>query len=165
MIWGIKMRELDLYEPMTIWLKRYLEDKYKGYDIITTFESHKERLDKVLERYGIICDEAIGIDIQIDILGIAKKNGRYKLFFIEAKKTPLTLKDLGQLWAYCKLINPDEAFLMSSSNLGSLNKIFNILKREDILDFGDGKNIKKMKIAVWNILSNSPDMTTIIPKI
>jgi len=53
---------------------------------------------------------ANGVDIQIDVLAIVKKDKDIKLFFIEAKKTKLTLRDLGQLWAYCKLVDPDEAF-------------------------------------------------------
>jgi hypothetical protein len=158
------MKESDLYEPMRIWLQRYLEDKYKGWDIIT-LDSHNGRLDRVLRSQGIQFDIATGIDIQIDILGIVKTKSAFKLFFIEAKKTSLTLRDLGQLWAYCKLIDPEEAFLMTSADLGSLNKILNVFKREDLLDFGDGKRIKKMQIAIWNIKSKSPNMETLIPKI
>lgn len=158
------MKESDLYEPMRIWLHRHLEDKYKGWEIIT-IDSHSSRLDRVLRSQGIQCDVATGIDIQIDILGIVKKQDSFKLFFIEAKQTSLSLRDLGQLWAYCKLIDPEEAYLLTSSNLGSLNKIMNVFKREDLLGFGDGKRIKKMQIAVWNIKSNSPDMETMIPKI
>lgn len=158
------MNEVELYEPMKNWLNTYLTDKYKKYEIITV-NAHKERLDRVLRRYDVVCDLANGIDIQVDVLGIAKKGNNVKLFFIEAKKTRLTLRDLGQLWAYCKLIDPEEAFLLTSADLGSLNKIFNIFKREDILDFGDGKKIKKMKIAVWNMKTNSPDLTKMFPQI
>lgn len=156
--------EFELYEPMKKWLHTYLQDKYKGYEIIT-LDAHAERLDRVLVKQGIVNDIATGVDIQIDILGIARKNNTIKLFFIEAKKTNLTLRDLGQLWAYCKLIDPEEAFLMTSTELGSLNKLLNIFKREDLLDFGKGKIIKKMKIAVWNLSSNSPDMASVIPKL
>ena len=53
--------------------------------------------------------------MQIDVLGIAKKKNNVKLIFIEAKKTKLTLRDLGQLWAYCKLVDPEEAFLLTSA--------------------------------------------------
>ena len=156
--------EFDLYEPMRLWLHKYLEDKYKGFEIIT-LDAHADRLDRVLVKLGIINDLATGVDIQIDILGIARKKDIIKLFFIEAKKTNLTLRDLGQLWSYCKLIDPEEAFLMTSAEFGSLNKLLNTFKREDLLDFGDGKRIKKMKIAVWNLSSNSPDLTSMIPKI
>ncbi|MBQ3834123.1 hypothetical protein [Candidatus Ruminimicrobiellum ovillum] len=157
-------KEVELYEPMCIWLKHYLEDKYRSYSI-TTIDTHNERLDKVLEKIGIINDLAVGVDIQIDVLGIAKKNNNIKLFFIEAKKTKLTLRDLGQLWAYCKLINPEEAFLITSADIGSLNKLLNVHKREDLLDFGDGKRIKKMKVGVWNLSTMSPELSMFVPKL
>lgn len=149
---------------MRIWLHNYLSDKYKNHEIITV-DAHNERLDKVLARFGIINDTAIGIDIQIDVLGIVRKNRSIKIFFIEAKKTSLTLRDLGQLWAYCKLIDPDEAFLLTSADLGSLSKLLYTFKREDLLDFGDGNHIKKMKVAIWNLSTNSPEVSTIVPKL
>ena len=156
--------EFELYLPMKNWLQEYLENKYKEYKIITV-DSHAEKLDKVLTKFNITNELAVGVDIQIDILGIARRGNLEKLFFIEAKKTNLTLRDLGQLWAYCKLINPEEAFLITSAGLGTLNKILNTLKREDLLDYGDGKFIKKMKITIWNLSSNSPDLSLMIPKI
>ena len=122
-------------------------------------------VSRIFRKFNIINELAVGVDIQIDILGIAKRGNLEKLFFIEAKKTNLTLRDLGQLWAYCKLINPEEAFLITSAGFGTLNKILNTLKREDLLDYGDGKFIKKMKIAIWNLVSNSPDLSLMIPKI
>ena len=88
-----------------------------------------------------------------------------KIIFIEAKKTKLTLRDLGQLWAYCKLVNPDEAFLLSSDGLGSLNKLLNSFRREDLLDFGDKKKIKKMCVGRWDVKTNNIDFPSLIPKI
>ncbi|MCL1946491.1 MAG: hypothetical protein FWF51_04965 [Chitinivibrionia bacterium] len=157
-------KETELYEPMRAWLENYIKDKYKGYEVITQ-DTHNERLDRALSKLGISVAVAIGIDIQIDVLGVARKKEKTKLFFIEAKKTELTLRDLGQLWAYCKLIDPEEAFLITSATIGSLNKILNTFKREDLLDFGEGKTIKKMKIAKWDLNANMPDLLNIIPKI
>lgn len=158
------MKEFDLYEPMCIWLRQYLVDKYKNFEVIVA-DTHSERLDRALQKFGIVFDMATGIDIQIDVLGIVRNSKGLKLFFVEAKKTSLTLKDLGQLWAYCKLIDPEEAFLLTSSDLGSLNKLMNVYNREDLLNFGDGKIIKKMKIGIWNINTNSPEYGTMFPKI
>jgi hypothetical protein len=156
--------ENELYRPMSVWLENYIKDKYKGYEVITR-DTHAERLDRALNKLGITVEIAVGIDIQIDVLGIARKKDNIKLFFIEAKKTELTLRDLGQLWAYCKLINPEEAFLITSATIGSLNKILNTFKREDLLDFGESRLIKKMKIAKWDLSSNMPDVLNMIPKI
>ncbi len=158
------MREFELYPPMCDWLRQYLIDKYKDHEVIV-IDTHSERLDRALRKFGIVYDIATGIDIQIDVLGIVKSNRGFKLFFIEAKKTSLTLKDVGQLWAYCKLIDPEEVFLLTSADLGSLNKLLNVYNREDLLDFGDGKTIKKMKLGVWNLKTNSPEWGSMFPKI
>lgn len=159
-------KEYELYEPMRIWLQQYLEDKYKGWEVIT-IDSHARTLDMYLEENGVIDNypETVGVDIQIDVLGILKKNNNTKIAFIEAKKTQLNLHDLGQLWAYCKLCNPAEAFLLSSDGLGSLNKILNNLARTDLLDFGEGKTIKQMQIAKWDLNTNSLDYKSLVPKL
>lgn len=158
------MLESELYEPMRRWLEQYLKDKYKGYEIITA-DTSQERLDRALAKYDVIIEMANGVDIQIDVLGIARKQANVKLFFIEAKKTNLTLRDLGQLWAYCKLIDPEEAFLFSSAGLGSLNKLINSFRREDLLDFGEGKKIKKMRVGKWDVAKNTVDLLSMVPKI
>lgn len=158
------MKEEELYKPMRIWLEQYVKDKYKKYEVVAV-DAHAERLDRVLAKYGIINEMANGVDIQIDVLAIAKNGTDIKLFFIEAKKTKLTLRDLGQLWAYCKLVDPDEAFLLSSADLGSLNKLLNAFKREDLLDFGDGKRIKKMRVGKWDVTKNTLDYNSLVPKI
>ena len=64
-------REDELYEPMRLWLYEYLMSKYKISEVITV-DAHNERLDKVLNKYGIVNDTATGVDIQIDVLGIVK---------------------------------------------------------------------------------------------
>jgi len=158
------MLEWELYEPMCEWLDQYLKDNYKGYEIVVA-DSHSERLDKALEKYGVVKEQANGVDIQIDVLGIARKKNDVKLFFIEAKKTKLTLRDLGQLWAYCKLIDPEEAWLLTSSDLGTLRKLLLSFNREDLLDFGDGKKIKKMRVGIWDVKKRIPDFKSIVPKL
>lgn len=155
--------EFELYEPMIKWLDTYLRDNYKGHEIITA-DVHSERLDRALSRLGVDNKHTIGIDIQIDVLGIARKGKHTKLIFVEAKKTNLTLRDLGQLWSYCKLIDPAEAFLLTSANLGTLDKILNVLKRKDLLNFGDGKLFKYMQVGKWDIKTNRPIHSTMVPK-
>lgn len=158
-------KEFELYEPMRAWLHQYLENKYKGAKV-TTIDSHARTLDIYLEQFGIVdyYPQSVGLDIQIDVLGIIINKGKPTLAFIEAKKTQLNLHDLGQLWAYCKLCEPAEAFLLSSAGLGSLNKVLNNLKRQDLLDFGSGKTIKKMQVGKWDVNTRSIDYKTLVPK-
>ena len=159
-------KEFELYEPMRIWFQQYLEEKYQGWKVIT-IDSHSRTLDLYLEENGVIDNypETVGLDIQIDVLGILKRNNKTMIAFIEAKKTQLNLHDLGQLWAYCKLCDPAEAFLLSSDGLGSLNKILNNLARTDLLDFGDSRTIKQMQVAKWDLNTNSLDYKSVVPKL
>lgn len=79
------MLENELYEPMRCWLEQYLKDYYKGYDIITV-DTSQERLDRALKRYDIVNEMATGVDIQIDVLGIARKKNIVKLFLLKLKR-------------------------------------------------------------------------------
>ena len=157
------MLEEELYEPMRLWLEQYVKDKYRRCEVFAV-DAHAERLDRVLAKYNIVKEMANGVDIQIDVLAIAKRGEDVKLFFIEAKKTKLTLRDLGQLWAYCKLIDPEEAFLLTSEDLGGLSKLLNVFHREDLLDFGDGRKIKKMRVGRWDVVKKCVDHASIVPK-
>lgn len=161
-------QEIELYEPMTKWLEQHLKDCYKNVscDVIVE-DTHALTLDTVLAKHGILeqYPQAVGMNIQIDVLGIVKLRNHSDIIFIEAKKTALNLHDLGQLWAYCKLINPTDAYLLSSHSLGSLDNILKTYSREDMLDFGNGKMIKKMKVAKWDIVRNTIDSNSMIPKI
>jgi len=158
--------ETELYEPMRLWFQCYLEEKYKG-STVKTIDSHARTLDSFLEENGIIDQypHTVGLDIQIDVLGLISKRGRTQIAFIEAKSKQLSLQNLGQLWAYCKLCDPAEAFLLSSAGLGSLSKILINLGRLDMLDFGDGRRIKQMKVGKWSIGRGSIDFNTLIPKL
>ena len=160
--------EYELYPTMCRWLETYLTDKYKRNQCeIIVVDCHSVNLDSVLDSYGVIQEfpQTVGLQIQIDVLGIVKQHNKTEIIFIEAKKTRLNLHDLGQLWAYCKLCDPAEAFLLSSSGLGSLEKVLKNLRREDMLDYGDGKKIKKMKVAKWDIVREAIDNHSIIPKL
>lgn len=158
--------EWELYEPMRVWFQRYLEEKYVGSEVVAIDTSTKT-LDSILEEYGVIDQypQTVGLDIQIDVLGLITKRGKTQIAFIEAKKTQLNLHNLGQLWAYCRLCDPIEAFLLSSAGLGSLSKILVNLGRLDLLDFGDGKRIKQMQVAKWDVSSNNIDYRTLIPRL
>lgn len=159
--------EIELYEAMCTWLKLYLLDKYKNQKCkIFAVDSHSFKLDSVLEQYGIIkyYPQAVGLKIEIDVLGMVIWDDRAEIYFIEAKKNQLTLQNLGQLLVYCKLCNPEEAYLLSSAGMGSLNKVLKVLKREDLLTFGDGKKIRKIKVAKWDVSRKSVDYHSIVPK-
>ena len=160
--------EFELYPGMCKWLQTHLKDKYKNKkcDVIV-IDCHSVYLDKILEKYDVIkyYPEVVGLKIQIDVLGIVTWDDKAEIYFIEAKKTALNLQDLGQLLIYCKLCNPEESFLLSSGGLGSLKKVLDNLNREDLLDYGSGRRIKKINVARWDISKDGIDSHSAIPKI
>lgn len=158
-----KKEEL-LYPEIESWCKAYLESKYKGYSVTTTYKTSKVALDSYLNTIGIEIKEAIGLSIRVDIVGVLKRDKDIKLVFIEVKDQSLTLPDLGQLWGYTQLINPIESFLISSAGLGSLEYLFKILKREDLLVYGMKKE-KMMRICKWDGQRKAIDYSTLIPKL
>lgn len=54
---------------------------------------------------------------------------------------------------------------IATADLGSLRKLLVSFKREDLLDFGDGKRIKKMRVGKWDVLKERPDLSSLLPKI
>lgn len=156
--------EKELYPAMCRWLNTYLQDTYKNAEIIVQ-DTSQYYLDRILIQYGVIDEypQTIGIGIQIDVLGIVKKSGKTMLYFIEAKKTALNTHDLGQILVYCRICNPEKAFLFSSDGMGSLNKL--LTEREDLLNYSDDKKIKMIQVAQWDIIKETPDIRTIIPKL
>ncbi len=66
---------------------------------------------------------------------------------------------------YCKLCNPEEAFLFSSLSLGSLKKVLINLNREDLLDYGSGRRIKKIRVGKWDFQRRNVDYHSLLPKI
>ncbi len=158
-------KEEQLYPDIEKWLKKYLEDKYsKKYKVTTTFDTSRIFLDSYLKNIGIEINETIGLAIKVDIVGVLEKGKEIKLVFVEVKDKALNLKDLGQLWGYTQLINPLESFLISSEGLGTLEKVFKILKREDLLYYGSKKE-KMMRVCRWDSRKKAIDYSSILPKL
>lgn len=160
--------EFELYPGMCNWLDKYLKDKFKNKSCeVFVVDCHSVYLDSVLERFQVIqyYPQVVGLKIEIDVLGIVKWKDKAQIYFIEAKKTVLNLQNLGQLLVYCKLCNPEEAYLLSSAGIGSLGKVLKNLNREDLLNYGAGKKIQKIRVSRWDYKRGDIDQHTIIPKI
>lgn len=160
----MSMKEEKLYPEIEEWLKKYLEDRYCKYQVTTTHNTSRIFLDSYLRGIGLEINEAIGLAIKVDIVGVLKKSKEIKLVFVEVKDQALNLKDLGQLWGYTQLINPIESFLISSKGLGTLEKVFKILKREDLLRYGPKKE-KMMRVCRWDYRKKAIDYASLLPKL
>ena len=155
--------EEKLYPEIESWLQSYLKDKYKGCSVQTTYQTSRQFLDIFLKKYGVTCNNALGLKIKIDIVGILRNKDKTEFVFVEVKDSDVTLKDLGQLWGYTQLIDPIESFLVTSKEIGRISKLFNLERRYDLLHYGQKRN-KSMRIAKWDTIRKSISWESIIPK-
>ena len=104
-------KEFELYEPMRLWLQQYLENKYKGAKV-TTIDSHARTLDTYLEQFGIIdrYPQSVGLDIQIDVLGIIINKGKPNIAFIEAVSDNEASKNRWRAQPFTRPRSPDHPF-------------------------------------------------------
>jgi len=143
-----KIKEQETYKPLCIWLKNFIKDTY-GEDS-QVFDTSAQTLNNFvrtnMESFSQIEDKIKGLedfDIRPDVVGISSNSK--KLFFIESKIVALGIKEIGQLWAYSVIANPENSFLISTKNVSSsLLKI--IAQSKTFLDYGDNKKIQIGKL-------------------
>ena len=68
-------------------------------------------------------------------------NTTNKIFFIESKIVSLGIKEVGQLWAYSVVANPETSFLISTKEISS--SLLNIISNnKSFLNFEEDKKIQ-----------------------
>jgi hypothetical protein len=102
-------------------------------------------------------------EIEVDVTGvILKSNKEAYLGFIECKLGKISLRDFSQLLGYSKVALPLYSIILSPKGISqSLNLLFNIARRNDILYYSTDKHIF---IATWLEREKEIDFSTIIPK-
>lgn len=154
--------EFALYAPMVAWLTQRLKEQYEplGYDIIVE-DTHSITLETALRKHGVhrYFYDALGIDIEIDVLGIIIKDDDVRLFFIEAKDDTLKLKDVGQLLIYCRIVAPQQAYLLSSKGLGQIEKLVLHLSRKDLLEYEYANEKAYIIAGKWDTVRNCIDLS------
>jgi hypothetical protein len=88
-------------------------------------------------------------EIRVDVVGSASDpRGRPLLFLVEVKHTPANLSALAQLLGYCRIVQPEAAWLLSPKGWSiSLAKLVRDFGRADLLEFAPGK---KITVSKWD---------------
>ena len=96
-----------------------------------------EGVDEIIEEFD-------DFDIKPDVIGITynKKN----LFLIESKVTKISLEDLSQTIGYSKVIQPTEAFLISTEEISS-NLLFLLDAYPEVLKYNGTQKVKIGKLV------------------
>ncbi len=161
------LSEREMYPEVCAWLENLLK---RNYDNAYVLDTSRQKLSQVIQRLGLgerLSRDWGTWDIKVDILGIATTTkGTLRIVFVECKIAPITLQHLCQLLGYCRVADPEYAYLLSPKGMtASLERLLRVFRREDILAYGSSqqKLNKRICIAQWNSLTNLPDPASVFP--
>ena len=156
-------KEKDMYPAVCKWLRNILRSKYKKAEIYV-FDTSNVTLSKFLvkRRYHRFFKAYQTYEIQVDITGVIKSRKRIDLAFVECKLKKISLKDLSQLLGYSKVAFPLFSMIISPAGMSrSLDLLFNVWRRYDILYYGKDKHLL---IGKWDSDRREVDPSSIIPR-
>lgn len=158
------MKELELYQPVKIWLNGYLKRNLKPQSIIKTYIGANEFISKILIRKGFSnkIKYSYLFNIKVDVFSVVLQNDKAGLVLVECKTTKLTLQHLSQLMGYSRIIQPVGAVLLSpKGRTTGLNAFLSGSREYNLLSYG---NNRKITIAKWNREKNEVDIINCLPK-
>jgi hypothetical protein len=162
-VMSLYKREEQMYHDVCGWLKGFLESRYKGSSIDVENTSKKVLSKWLVEKgYHRYFKDYQTYEIQVDVSGLIKKTESAQLAFVECKLSRITLRDLSQLLGYSKVAIPSFSVIVSPKGISrSMNSLFNISRRNDVLYYSSEKHII---IGRWDETRQEIDSSSIIPK-
>ena len=144
------MIELDLYEPVRLWLKKVLKGRYRRMNV-RVFDSHNIRLSRLINDLGFQNQfpQFNAWDVRVDVTGIVSNGKVGYIAFVECKIKQLTLRDVGQLLGYSRVVNPILSVLTSpASPTDPLITLLQDYGRIDVLEYGPEQ--RYIRIGRWD---------------
>ena len=142
-------KETDMYEPVRNWWERFLKERHKRSQV-SVYDTSKIVLYKFIQDYHLeaFFPDYLTYEVEVDITGVIITRDRAKLALVECKLMLLTLRDVGQILGYSKVIRPLYSLIISPRGLSDpLARLLKSFQRFDVLDYGNGQRIK---LATWS---------------
>ena len=154
--------EKEMYPHVRSWLEKVLQGKFKGAKI-SVADTSKKVLSKWLFEKGHHrhFKDYSTYEIEVDVTGVIER-GKTELAFVECKLNKITLRDLSQLLGYSKVATPLLSIILSPKGISdSMNLLFNVSRRNDVLYYTNDKHIV---IGKWDETRKEIDQSLIIPR-
>jgi len=156
--------EKEMYPSVCLWFKKMLQSKFKNARIHVEDTSKKVLSKWLLEKgFHSYFSDYQTYEVEVDVTGVIMESGKEAyLGFVECKLGKINLRDLSQLLGYSKVVLPLYSIILSPKGVShSLNLLFNVARRNDILYYSLDRHIF---ITRWDERKKEIDFSTIIPK-
>lgn len=144
------------------WLKEFLCKKYPDCDVEIIIP--KSNISKITENSIQKLKDYSLMDFSSDIIGIIKsnKNGETKFVLLNRSISPISVKEIGEMNLYSKIIEPELAFIISLKGLpNEVNSLLlNSSTEESLLNYSDSKSIIIFRLNEKGLI----DKKTIFPR-
>jgi len=157
------MEKQDLSIKISAWLKIFLLAKFgKTHDILEVLIP-ESNLSKLPNEYIKSCQNYSVWEFTPDVLGILKnkKTNQIELILANRSTSALSLKEIGEIYTYSKLVNSPLSFLISLN--GTSNEVSILLLEDSIRKRLLNRGNNEIIIFSWNEKNNGIDYNSIIP--
>lgn len=160
--------ESAMYPEVAHWLEKFLRSR-NPQSSVEAFPAPNERLHRALARKGIdhtLPAEWQSWDVQVDVVGLVRKDNLTEIALVECKLAQITLAHLSQAIGYSRIIRPRWSFLVSPRGIRpNLIRLINTFNRQDILVYAESprQQPKTLVLARWDAAAQQIDWSSVIP--
>lgn len=148
------MNKIELTVRLAEWLTKFLEEKYSrdfNVEVLIPDSNFSKLANEKLKRVG----GYTSFDFKTDVVGILenKMSGSVELVLMNRSISAISLKEIGEMNCYCRLVNPRHAFLCS---LKGLPEEVNLILLNNNLEQKLLKINKDLDIVIfkWDVVSD-----------
>jgi len=158
--------EREMYPEVCRWLEDFLRHRYPR-SKISVLDASRQPVYHVLRNLQLtgLPSDWESWDIRADVLGIVSSKLSTRLAIVECKNRTITLAHLSQLLGYCRVAQPEYAFILSPFGASSmLKRLLQTYGRKDVLEYQQkkGKVPRSLVIARWDPVTKNLDYASLI---
>ncbi|MEM2555427.1 MAG: hypothetical protein QXD31_01110 [Candidatus Caldarchaeum sp.] len=156
-------KETEMYPDVVRWFRKLLISKFPNWSI-SVYDTSKVMLSRFLfeKHFHTLFPHYQTYEIEVDITGLIRREDKARLSFVECKLNKINLRDVSQLLGYSKVAKPELSLILSPAGVSdSINFLFNVHRRDDILYYDNNRFIQ---IAKWIQTKQDIDYANLLPK-
>lgn len=142
-------KEADMYAPVRDWWEGFLKERHKRSEV-NVYDTSAIVLHRFIQEHHLeaFFPDYLTYEVEVDITGVILTLDKAKLALVECKLAPISLRDIGQMLGYSRVVRPEYSLLISPRGLTEgLSRLLQSYQRFDVLDYGNGGQIR---LATWS---------------